>query len=538
MPVLLLRFPAGRYHATPSGHHVNEGIVEWPPSPWRILRALVASGFTTLHWKAIPANAATLLEKLAGSLPSYFLPPGVVAHSRHFMPIGVLKDGREKTTLVFDSWLNVGDAALEVHWDSELTPPEIEQLRRLAGGLGYLGRSESWIEAKVVEDSAPLSTRLNAVPHVEGTHRGPGSEQISLMAPIAPPEYAAWRDEATERLLASLPLPKGKKKSSSKLLKDREKAAAPYPTGLLECLTMDTAWWKTHGWSQPPGAQRVLYWRPEDAIQVGAPSAPKRAITRPLTTVLLAMTTASGNRSALPSRIRTLPQAELLHRALVSVLGKGQAVDCPEITGRDRHGRPLAGPHCHAHILPVDLDEDNHLDHVLIHAPMGLGGEAQRAIRGLRRTWTKGAVGELQLAMAGCGDVEILRAIPAPLSKRMARLLGPAGGARTWLTLTPFVPPRFLKQRGANTLEGQVQAELASRRLPPAAEVSVLQGSSEGLALRHFVRRRQRGGGPPAVDVGYELRLRFVEPVRGPLSLGYAAHFGLGMFVAEMAANE
>ena len=39
---LKLTFPAGRYHATPWGRHVNEGVPEWPPSPWRLLRALVA----------------------------------------------------------------------------------------------------------------------------------------------------------------------------------------------------------------------------------------------------------------------------------------------------------------------------------------------------------------------------------------------------------------------------------------------------------------------------------------------------------------
>ena len=43
MPVTLkLTFPGGRYHATPWGRHVNEGVPEWPPSPWRLLRALVA----------------------------------------------------------------------------------------------------------------------------------------------------------------------------------------------------------------------------------------------------------------------------------------------------------------------------------------------------------------------------------------------------------------------------------------------------------------------------------------------------------------
>src|SRR5437867_3663314 len=51
-PTLLLRFPGRRYHATPWGHHVNEGLIEWPPSPWRLLRALLATGYTKLGWPA------------------------------------------------------------------------------------------------------------------------------------------------------------------------------------------------------------------------------------------------------------------------------------------------------------------------------------------------------------------------------------------------------------------------------------------------------------------------------------------------------
>ena len=38
MPVIIrLTFPGGQYHATPWGRHVNEGAVEWPPSPWLMI---------------------------------------------------------------------------------------------------------------------------------------------------------------------------------------------------------------------------------------------------------------------------------------------------------------------------------------------------------------------------------------------------------------------------------------------------------------------------------------------------------------------
>lgn len=533
MPGLRLRFPGGRYHATPWGHHVNEGQMEWPPSPWRILRALVACGFATQRWAAIPESAGRLIEKLAAVKPTYRLPPASVAHSRHYMPLGVLEKGREKTSLVFDTWLYVGEGELVVNWDCALAEDEKEQLRALADCLGYLGRSESWVEGALLDDGRLPEAMVNAMPHQDGSYLGPGWEQVSLMAPLPAEKYAEWREATTGRLLASLPLPDGKKKPSPKLLKERKNAVAPYPESLLECLMKDTAWWKQHRWSQPPGSQRVLYWRPEGAIQVGAPVGPKPMRAKRVTTMLLALTTASGNRSALPGCERTLPQAELLHKALVSVLGQGQAVDCPEITGRDAGGRPLQECHRHAHVLPVDLDGDGRLDHIFIHAPMGLGDEAQKAIRSVRRTWTKGGAGDLQVALAGSGGLDVFRKLQAPLGRRVEELLGPPGGARVWVSATPFVPPRFLKVRGANTLAGQVQAELASRGLPAAVEVCDLHGTDAAFAMRHYVRRRQRGGGAPPVDAGYALRLRFEGAILGPLSLGYAAHYGMGRFMAE-----
>ena len=36
------------------------------------------------------------------------------------MPLGVLDNGREKTTLVFDTWADVGEGALVVRWDCTL----------------------------------------------------------------------------------------------------------------------------------------------------------------------------------------------------------------------------------------------------------------------------------------------------------------------------------------------------------------------------------------------------------------------------------
>ena len=521
MPTVKLRFPGGRYHATPWGNHVNEGLIEWPPSPWRLLRALIACGFTSQGWSEIPPVARRLIDKLAAVLPLYRLPAASAAHSRHFMPVGVLAKGREQTTLVIDTWANVGSGELFIHWPCELNAEEAELLGKLVSSLGYLGRSESWVEAQLTDEAL---AEWNAVPCVENEHRGPGWEQVSLMAAISPADYEQWRVARVQEALR----PFQDQKQTAPVKKKQAQAIEPYPTDLLSCLTKDTTWWKGHGWSRPPGSQRVLYWRRSDALQIGVPTAPRMDSAHTVTTMLLAITTASGNRSALPPVTRTLPQAELFHRAIVGCVGNGHKVHCPELSGKDDAGMPLRDHHRHAHTLPVDLDGDGHIDHIIIHAAMGLCDTAQRAISTLRRTWTKGGAGDLQVAVVGSGDLDILRTLPERLRPMLESLLGPPGGSRLWQSATPFVPPRFLKTRGKNTIVGQVNAELASRLLPEAVDVTV--DAELTRELRHYMRRRTRGGMLPPLDVGFGLRLAFSEPVEGPLLLGYGAHFGLGTF--------
>ena len=216
------------------------------------------------------------------------------------------------------------------------------------------------------------------------------------------------------------------------LRKKREKAIEPYPTDLLDCLHKDTTWLRRHGWSQPPGSRRVFYWRPSDAVTIGAPrpeklAQPQRA--KPVKAMLLSLTNASRNDHALPSVTRTLPQAELLHRKLVGI-AKRHGPAPPELTGRDKQGRPLQSQHQHAHINPLDLDGDGHLDHILIWARMCIGSHAQMAIRAARKTYTKGSIEPLRLALAakwGSGDIGTVTAdLRAPHGTRPGpeRLVG------------------------------------------------------------------------------------------------------------------
>lgn len=535
MPTLLIRFPGRRYHATPWGNHVNEGQIEWPPSPWRLLRALLSTGHTALHWhgEPLPSVAGSLIEKLAKVLPIYRLPPAIGTHSRHYMPIGILDKGREKTTLVFDTWAQIGEGELAITWDVDLSGDESALLSDLATRLGYLGRSESWVQARLSPEDEPLPSWPECRPCEQGDMVRQGWEQVSLLAPETAESYARWREDAIGKATEKLACPAPGKKST-KMEQQWRNATEPFPNDIIACLQVQTSWLQNHGWSQPPGSRRVLYWRPVNALESGAPKPRSRPISaRPVEAMLLAMSTISGNDHALPSVERTLPQAELLHRALVSVSGKGVLIPDKVLTGCDENGKPLKEPHRHAHLLPLDLNDDGHLDHFIIWAPMGLDATAQEAVRSVRKTYTKGGIEPLRLALAGYGTLTDLQKLSGPYGDGLRRILGTERGSDRWLSATPFVPPRFLKKRGGNTLEGQIMAELASRGFPMSINIRVIdpRESMQSLRRRHFVRSRRFGPAAP-IDCGFSLELHFAEPVSGPICLGYGCHFGLGLFAA------
>jgi len=78
MPVVISqRFPLGRFHATRWNQNPFEDpFGEWPPSPWRLLRALAARWFQYSRETGDTNEAVRneLLQALASSVPSYRLP--------------------------------------------------------------------------------------------------------------------------------------------------------------------------------------------------------------------------------------------------------------------------------------------------------------------------------------------------------------------------------------------------------------------------------------------------------------------------------
>lgn len=495
MLCLLFEFTAGRYHATPWGHHVNEGLVEWPPSPWRILRAMLATGYTKLGWNEVPTEMRELVEALAATLPTYRLPPATLGHTRHYMPIEGWKHGLQKTSLVIDAFVRP-HGALGVMWPAETSPKQQELLSKVLDRLGYLGRAESRVKARLVSPGD-----LPDVREVSPQREDADDEPIRLLTPLPSGEYQNWR--------AKVP-------------------AAP--ADLLAALQIETTTLARGNWNAPPGSREVVYWRPASAVSPqSAARAKKDGDIAPANTALFALAT-DRKRDVLPLMERALPTMTLFRRALLNKLGD-EAVSCPELTGKDEEGGPLQNGHRHAHFIPLSLDPRNRgrIDHVLVHAPMGFGRAAQRALRRLRKTWAKG-IDEIAVTLVGLGDISAFREVSGVTLPEL-------GTSTSWQSVTPFIPPRFLKARGKNSLQGQVRAELRSRNLPDltCAPIIALPSDRGAAALearrfRHFARTRQNTGasGPPPGL--FHLTLTFDSPVKGPLCLGWGCHFGLGLF--------
>jgi CRISPR-associated protein Csb2 len=519
---LVFRFSAGRYHATPWGRHVNEADVEWPPSPWRVLRALIA-----VYWRKADRHRfteddlATLIDTLASGLPVYRLPDAVHAHTRHYMPIRV--GSSEKTTLVFDAFARV-DATeeLAIGWPNVvLAARSTELLAHLVPLVGYLGRAEAWVEAEVrkgAENGFPWR------PH--GPDQAPSKDErlVHLLAPLSPDE---WQIERA-RHLDLLP-PEQKRNKTQKAI------AVTLHEQLAVAIALDTADWQAVGWSVPPSARRVLYRAP--ILAPVARRSRSRLARREIAPTVARFVLAGKPRPPIEEAVRI---GELMRLATLAQFGRdegGQWRAPPAISGRDADGRPLAEVgHGHAFFLPEDADGDGLIDHILVFVRNGLGDDVRRALDRVTRLWLNprdrtededdatGGRNEWRLAIEGFGT---------PAEFQESRLLG---SSDHWSSVTPYLMPWHAKKNFG--VGEQIRREIVEREIVPeytgAAVVieRVPAISVKGRTLRpiHFRRFRSKRNLIQPDKLGVFISLRTEREIEGPLALGFGCHFGLGLF--------
>ncbi len=543
MIAIELRFIAGRYHATPWGRHVNEGAVEWPPSPWRILRALVATWKRTLP--DLPEDEVRpILEALAAEPPEFVLPPASTGHTRHYMPW--FKKGPDDRTLIFDTFVALPSAdPLAVRWPGvSLSDDQRHTLERLLNNLNTLGRSESWCEALLLDDGQTASNNQNPK-HTQRVSAplsgGDPPDDTEIVRLLCPDPESAFADD-------HVVIVKTKTTGRGKNKRTVEHRSTVYDPSWNLC--METLQLHAERWSDPPGSRWVAYTRPRDCFKT-EPTAAAGKRPRPRSRMQVARYALDS--TVLPLLTETLPVAEAARRALMGIYGRltetnGQRGKSAVFSGRDQDGPRRAG-HAHAFYLPTDEDGDGRLDHLTVFARDGFGRTELRALDRLRQLKTDRRAEqrhELNLLLLGLGSTTDYRCPP----------LGPA---REWRSATPYVATRYAKTRGPQRIDLRDPAAVADflisdlrRQLrevldhavgdPQAVKIEPLTDDhgvfrvpvgSGARSLRpiEFKRYRRKPGADGGRRLAGAFRLVFPEAVPGPVALGCDNHFGLGLFL-------
>jgi CRISPR-associated protein Csb2 len=299
-----------------------------------------------------------------------------------------------------------------------------------------------------------------------------------------------------------------------RLTAGQRRTLATLPLRLIDALRNETGCLRAAGWNLPPGGRMTTWLRSEPVpAAVRAPRTGQRR-TPPITTARLAL---AGR--PLPHIEDAIRVGEAVRNAAIGSADRLQPGRVPiELSG---HG--FAGPagHRHAFYLPEDADDDGFIDHVLIHAPGTLSGDAVRALARMpdRGLWLDASV-TWQL---------ILEGVWSSASDSGSRYGERAG---VWRSATPYLRP-WHRKRGFGTAE-QIGKECASRGLPHVESVTVLPAVTiRGRPRRpvHFHRFRSRSSGPQPDAHGSVVEVAFAHAVAGPLALGYGCHYGLGIFV-------
>lgn len=476
---IAIRFPLGRYHATPWDRSVNEGATEWPPSPWRILRALVATWYT--RWPDLPAPELDALLEALGDPPSYRTPQTSAGHSRHYLPdLDHQKGETGGTDLTLDPFLSVPRSEeLLVRWDVDLSVAQREVLAKLAELLPYLGRADSVCDARLLDaDSMPDDTWWHP-----GTA---GDKQTRLLASSRPVSRAA-----------------------------------------LEASTVEVRRGRR---TLPLGSEFVAYTM---CHQLEA-----RHPARQETPSIEALRFAVTGRAPMLS-VNGILLADEAHRVVGNLLESRKIDDerRRRVLGTDG----AASGHQHAHWIPI-AESDRRgavVRSLVLWVPRKLYPSEVAAMIELRtmsgRRGRRAAGGAYEVA--GFPEVQMLFQAAGTIDQVAPELAGPA---LRWRSLTPYLPVRHRK---AETLQdyltGDIKAELTYRdqfKGVPAPVVTATATEPDSPLPDRWSREFRRYRLNERLNKsrpGLGLRLELPEEVRGPLLLGQLSHFGYGIFVPE-----
>lgn len=477
-----LSFPLGRYHATAAGTAVNEAEIEWPPSPWRLLRALVSV------WKRrAPELSDPLVLGVLDILAEpcqYTLPPAVRAHTRHYL-VGE-KEGERTTFLTLDPFMScMKRACVVASWpDAVLDDRQRDGLEQIASRLTYLGRAESFCDARLLRPDEDLP-EPNTVPAGPGNAQMP-SESIRLLVPDRPLNF--------EHLCVR-----------------------------LEDMRTDSRQRSIN----PPSTSWVSYQRPRPPLPTTSSRRKARPGPRPTAVRFRLASAGPGRRPVRPPLRDAVLYTAILRAACQSQFGRMHP-EGPSSALSGRIGTDLVEGHPHAHYLALPAHQTgsgagrfDRIESLAVWAPGGLTEEELRAVLAVRELRGHDWISEFRparLVVEGFG----------PAGSTLGELVGPS---RSFRSLTPFFPGHHPHSGGwTSQVEAEVRAALRERDLPEEGVVVQAEQEQRGYRTQRPSSGASRGR-QRALNHPHSVQIRFSRPVAGPVCLGALSHFGLGLFL-------
>ena len=497
--VLEQSFPTGRFHATPWTKKPYDAVVEWPPSPWRLVRAVVA------RWHQLRREQPDLeeasLEELVGLLCAsdyaWRLPDAVGQGALlHYQPADFKKVPEAaskpgmfltKKTKVRDNFRILPDGA-KVFWiitNEGWTTSMRGLLQACLRRVTYFGRAESLTEFKIAT-APPMGEECR--PRLE---RKTGDVEVLMPN----------KDATLAEILAT---------TDDKDVKGKK---------------------------TPPGTNLAYVTLPEK------PKPKRRLMQLPGYKATNFIQFALGGRVLPKERNFAVLTNRFRGRVVKIALGGKTWANASEEERNDV--RLLSGK---------TADGNSLKDHQ--HAFFGLYVDpmTQKPTRLLvwrKQEFTQDEYGailraaefpvSLSHSKEGKSDPWAVNLIPLDSAVPRPPAFREEEPARVWKTRTPFVPPRHVfgrrgKPKSGQSVEEQIVDELKNQQLPTACTPTVCKHESGEPKTKwvkvHRPFREKNDEGPTNLDKrGYEVLLEFADPVVGPIALGNSCHFGLGLFV-------
>ena len=504
--VLRQTFILGRFHANPwRAFPFEDPHGEWPPSPWRLLRAVLARshqwerewGVDGSTWREQTVRALST-SNVSWNLPSFsWRGPGLGQYQPAVFgwdPPGWKKrrvpaEKRYRSTLTRDNFWIVGEPGTEsdtgvVWWlmeSSEWSHGLFDWLDASLARMTYFGRAESLTDVRRVE-RLPTNLEINCV--LEDV---PSSDSVSVLAPLP---------DATL---------------------DEVQAIADDPAVAKSTI--------------PPGAR----WRFAKRPAKPPVKLPPRILRARVPTPLIQF--AIGTRVSPPRRSTVVLTQRFRGRVIREFLGgdwrqasEAQRDAARLLTGKEADGTALQDHrHPHARFGILFDGETGKATRLVVWRSNPFTDDEQRAI-------LNAAERELQITFgrARRNDPWTVRLVPLDSQVPPPRGFD-AHTYRRWITATPYVPPRHVYGRRGRVKQGDTPEEQFRQELrrlmfdTSTLTVDVDEQASEWIQVHG--PRQSREDQTNREKRGYHVSFSFASPVRGPIAVGHSSHFGLGLCI-------